>query len=662
MPKKLPSFEENKKLDNEKHKDHDLVTETNVNSDIAIKLSHITKTFLNGAVKANTDISFEIKRNDVHALIGENGAGKSTLTSIIFGLYEQDSGEIFINGEKVKFKSAADARRHKIGMVHQHFKLVENYNVIDNIILGVEPSKFGFINYFQARKKLKELIAKYNFNIRLNDKISSLSVGQQQKVEILKLLFIDADILIFDEPTAVLSDIEIKSFLQMILDFKSMGKTIIIISHKLNEIKEVADNATVIRHGKVVGHYNVKKSTVKQLAEAMVGRTLKEIHNTGSTKFGDVIVKVDNLPLALLKNPNARVGIHKTTQWLLTKLHWSSVTFEIRKFFINNFVCLPKFWWETLLYKTNILKEEPVLNYKYGKQDKLDFENENISLEIRAGEIFAIAGVEGNGQSQFVEYISGLKKAPYGTVFIKRPVKENKYKNKNEKLDKKLYEIRTNSFVSSMLKFTNNDHLLIDDYIDVSYKPILKKYKWGLSFIPEDRHKHGLFLDESIAFNTVSNQMYKWSYSKVGFMDFGSINHNALKVINDFDVRGVASLQDHARGLSGGNQQKLIVGREMNKNTDFIIFTQPTRGLDLGAIEYIHSRILRSKEEGKAILLISYELDEILSLADTITVFNKNKISGMGSKKEMTREKIAECMVSDSIAKSEEIKKGVDNV
>lgn len=632
---------------------HNLSSIGDTNSKIAIKLSHITKTFLNGAVKANTDISFEIKRNDVHALIGENGAGKSTLTSIIFGLYEQDSGDIFINDQKVKFKSAADARKFKIGMVHQHFKLVDNYSVIDNIILGIEPSTFGFINYSQAKKKLRELINKYKFNIKLNDKVSSLSVGQQQKVEILKLLFIDADILIFDEPTAVLSDIEIKSFLQMILDFKKIGKTIIIISHKLNEIKEVADNATVIRHGKVVGHFDVKKSTIKQLAEAMVGRTLKEIHNAGSNKFGEVIVKVDKLPLALLKNPNAKIGIHKFSQFILTKLNWSTVTFAIKKFFVNYFICYPKYLWESMLHSMNILKEKPQLEFKYTSQDKLDFENDNISLEIRAGEIFAIAGVEGNGQSEFVEYVSGLKKAPHGTISIKNVYKQTKTFNP------KIEKIVKNPFISWMLKVTNHDHLLLNDTIDVSYKPIINRYKWGLSFIPEDRHKHGLFLDEGIAFNSVSNQLYKWDYSKLGFLSFGSINHNALNVINDFDVRGVSSLQDHARGLSGGNQQKLIVGREMNKNTDFIIFTQPTRGLDLGAIEYIHSRILKSKEEGKAILLVSYELDEILSLADTIAVFKKNKISGMGSKKEMTREKIAECMVSDSFEKTT---KGASNV
>lgn len=600
---------------------------------VAIKLVNITKTFLNGTIKANTNISFEIFKNEVHALIGENGAGKSTLTSIIFGLYEQDSGEIYINGQKVRFKSASDARKHKIGMVHQHFKLVENYTVLENIILGVEPAnKLGLINFSKARRKLWDLINKYGFNINLNDKVSSLTVGQQQKVEILKLLYLDLDILIFDEPTAVLSDFEIEAFLEMIKDFKKVGKTIIIISHKLNEIKEVADFATVIRHGEVVGHYDVKKSTVKDLAEAMVGRTLKTIQNdSDKNDFGDVILEVKNLPLNLLKNSNVRVARREWVSKILIALQWSDNLFKMKKFFLTYFYDYPRYYWKSMLYRISHfeidgefyprnywkslshkllggdLLDKPKLEFKITNNDKADFTEPGISIKIREGEIFALAGVEGNGQSEFVEFISGLKQAPYSTIWIK----DNKE-------------------------------------VDISYKSVGTRYKLGMSFVPEDRHKHGLFLDESIAFNTASNQLYKRTFNKFGFLDFPAINNNALNIINDFDVRGVSSLQDDVRGLSGGNQQKLIIGREIEKNTKFVIFTQPTRGLDLGAIEYIHSRILQAKAEKKAILLLSYELDEILSLADTIAVFNKNRIVGLGSKKEMTRKKIAELMADSS--------------
>lgn len=604
------------KKSTKKNFDNSNITPNNDPSKVAIKLVNITKTFLNGTIKANTNISFEIFKNEVHALIGENGAGKSTLTSIIFGLYEQDSGQIFIGDKEVKFKSAVDARKYKIGMVHQHFKLVDDYTVTQNIILGVEPTKFGFINYFSVKRKLKELIKKYDFDLNLDAKVSSLTVSQQQKVEILKLLFLDSEILIFDEPTAVLSDNEIKAFLEMVKDFKKEGKTIIIISHKLNEIKEVADFATVIRHGKVVAHYNVKETSIKELAESMVGRTLKTIKNesSGENEFGDVVFQVNNLKLSLLENPNVQVGMTKFTANLMKKINFSSLLFNFKKHFYSLMIDYPKYYWMLFFHKLNIVKEKPELKFTINPNQKIDFTDEGISLKIREGEIFAIAGVSGNGQSEFVEYISGLKKAPYGTIWMK---------------DYEWPEIVSLN--------------------DMSSKSIKSMYKKGMAFVPEDRHKHGLYLDDSAPFNVVCNQLYKKEFNHYGFLKFNTINNKALEVINEFDVRGVTSLQTKMRGLSGGNQQKLIIGREISKDNKFIIFTQPTRGLDLGAIEYIHERILRAKKEKKAILLVSYELDEILSLADTIAVFNKNKIVGMGSKKEMTRSKIAELMAHTAL-------------
>lgn len=575
------------------------------NNKIAVKLENISKSFLDGKVKANQNINIEVIHNEVHALIGENGAGKSTLMSILFGIYEQDEGNIYINGEKVKFQSAKDAQKYRIGMVHQHFKLVDNYSVLQNVILGSEPvisKSFTFINKKQAINKLNELIKKYSFNLNIYDKVQNLTVGQQQKVEILKLLYRDSDILIFDEPTAVLSDDEIKSFLEMIKDFKKSGKTIIIITHKLNEIKEVADNCTVIRHGKVVDKFSIKDTSIEKMAEAMVGRSLKNISNESSIDFenNETIVEIKNLPLALMSNPSVKFSKNKIISDLYAKIRISERINKVKE------------WWYKLLVS---MKFDKLMYLK--KPEELDFSLPTINLKIRAGEILAIAGVEGNGQSQLVEYVSGLRKSPENTI---------------------IYNTK-----------------------DSSFKSIKWRYKFGgLSFVPEDRHKHGLFLDDSIMFNSVSNQMYDKNYNTYGFIATNSIKNHALNVINEFDVRGVGSIDDSVRGLSGGNQQKLIIGREINKNSKFIIFTQPTRGLDVGAIEYIHSRILQAKEEGKAILLVSYELDEILALADTIAVMSKNQIVGIGSRKEMTRNKIGLLMVhgSSSNLNNEDNKQG----
>lgn len=563
------------------------------NNKIAVKLENISKSFLDGKVKANQNINIEVIHNEVHALIGENGAGKSTLMSILFGIYEQDEGNIYINGEKVKFQSAKDAQKYRIGMVHQHFKLVDNYSVLQNVILGSEPvisKSFTFINKKQAINKINELIKKYSFNLNIYDKVQNLTVGQQQKVEILKLLYRDSDILIFDEPTAVLSDDEIKSFLEMIKDFKKSGKTIIIITHKLNEIKEVADNCTVIRHGKVVDKFSIKDTSIEKMAEAMVGRSLKNISNESSIDFenNETIVEIKNLPLALMSNPSVKFSKNKIISDLYAKIRISERINKVKE------------WWYKLLVS---MKFDKLMYLK--KPEELDFSLPTINLKIRAGEILAIAGVEGNGQSQLVEYVSGLRKSPENTI---------------------IYNTK-----------------------DSSFKSIKWRYKFGgLSFVPEDRHKHGLFLDDSVMFNSVSNQMYDKKYNTYGFIATNSIKNHALNVINEFDVRGVGSVDDSVRGLSGGNQQKLIIGREINKNSKFIIFTQPTRGLDVGAIEYIHSRILQAKEQGKAILLVSYELDEILALADTIAVMSKNQIVGIGSRKEMTRNKIGLLMAHGS--------------
>ena len=597
-------------------------------SKYAVQMINITKSFLNGKIIANKDLTLEVLNNEVHALIGENGAGKSTLMSILFGLYEQDSGEILINGEKVSFKSAVDAHKKGIGMVHQHFKLVDNYTVLQNIILGTEPiykyrfkgkeKNINIINFKEAKEKILSLIHKYNFDVNINDKISNLTVGQQQKVEILKLLYLNSEILIFDEPTAVLSDTEIESFLQMLKDFKSEGKTVIIITHKLHEVKKIADTATVIRHGKFVSKFSVKENSIEKIAELMVGRSLKPVINDSKEESkGEIILSVKNLPLALLNNSDVKVPKYKWLSSFYEKIEFSTKVNKIKKFFY-------KIYKSIKLDKLVHLNEPPVL----------DFSLPMINFDVKAGEIVAIAGIEGNGQSELVKYISGSKKSPAGTILF-RCTKE--YRSNFQKKINKL--------------FKRDDNL--GKIKDISFSSITKRLKEGISLVPEDRHKDGLFLDDSIAYNTVCNWMYNKEFNFYGFMNKNAINNHALRIINEFDVRGVGSLEDPVRGLSGGNQQKLIIGREIFKGTDFVIFCQPTRGLDIGAIEYIHSRILQEKKEGKAVLLVSYELDEILSLADRIIVMSKNTIADQGTRKEMTRNRIGLAMAHNFVRKEE---------
>lgn len=519
----------------------------NQEHEYAIEMHQITKTFLNGTVIANKDVNLMVKKNEIHAIIGENGAGKSTLMSILFGIYKQDSGTIKINGDLVNFSSAKDASKSGIGMVHQHFKLIDTFSVLDNVILGSEGvESLKFINRKKIAKELKLIINDYNLKINLKAKVSRITVGQQQKTEILKLLYRNIDILIFDEPTAVLSDDEIKSFLEMLKDFKAAGKTIIIISHKLNEIKEVADSATVIRRGEYIANFAVKDKTISEMAELMVGRKLVQIKNANSTP-------IPNKPILEVKN----------------------------------------------LDITSILKR--VSNKNKDIANKI---NNRINFKINAGEVFAVAGVEGNGQSELAQMISGLMP------------------------------------LNSSAEIIINDHYVTNKSINV-------RYKAGLSHVPEDRHKHGLILDDTIAMNAVLQQVDSKKFSSFGFLKQNEISKYAIEIIKKYDVRGTTRGNNNARGLSGGNQQKLIIGREIEREHKLIMMVQPTRGLDLGAIEFIHNQILNEKSKNNSVLLISYELDEILALADTIAVMQDGKFIEIGSKEVMTRQRIGELMAGE---------------
>ncbi|UTS70985.1 ABC transporter ATP-binding protein [Mycoplasma bradburyae] len=545
----------------------------------ALRMVDIHKSFNNGQIKANVGINLNVKKNEIHAIIGENGAGKSTLMSILFGLYKQDKGQIFIWDQEVNFKSSKDASKSRIGMVHQHFKLIDNFKVIDNIILGTETTKFGIIRYKQCVKKLESLIKEYNFKIDLNAKVSSLTVGEQQKVEILKVLYRDADLLIFDEPTAVLSDNEIESFLDILREFKSKNKTILIITHKLHEIKAVADSATVIRKGQYIGSVDVKTTSIEEMAELMVGRTITPSINNLPVTNDEVVLSVKDL------NLNSKTAEEKYDE-LLNKS--------------SNFV------------KTTVTKGLTKAKEVVKKLSQSSNLKSNISFEIKKGEIFAIAGVEGNGQSKLIEIISGLKKTEAKKIF-----------------------------------FRDNDKL-----VDISKMSLKKRVNLGISFVPEDRHKHGLTLDQSVRINSVNNLIDKKPFSANGLIVPFEIATYAQDIIDKFDVRGTANGTANTRALSGGNQQKLIIGREMTKKHELLILAQPTRGLDVGAIEYIHGQIIEAKKRGKAILLVSYELDEIMALADTIAVINRNSFIGVGSKEEMTRSKIGQLLAGEAINES----------
>lgn len=477
-----------------------------------VLMKGITKRF--GKLVANDSVDFEVRKGEVHALLGENGAGKSTLMSILFGLYTQDEGQIFINGELAHIKHPNDAAKYRIGMVHQHFKLVEIFSVLDNIILGSEETKNSFIVYKNARNKIMEIIEKYNLQIDLDKKISELTVGQQQKVEIIKMLYRDSDILIFDEPTAVLTPQEIKELIEIIKNFAKEGKAVILISHKLNEIKMSSDRCTILRRGKKIDTLDVKDVTTEEMAELMVGRPLIQEYEKGAFNPKENILEVENLTLH---------GKGK-----------------------------------------DILK--------------------SINFHVRSGEIVGIAGIDGNGQTELANALTGLSPISSGLIRLK---------------DK-----------------------------DISRLNIRKRYEAGLSHIPEDRHKFGLVLDFKLSENLVLQEYYKKPYSNYGILNHDIIEEHAKKLVENYDVRSSNSIDTIARSMSGGNQQKAILAREIEREHDLLLAFQPTRGLDVGAIENIHKNLIKERDRGRGVLLISYELEEIFNLSDRILVMYEGEITG----------------------------------
>lgn len=494
-----------------------------------VEFVNITKVF--PGIKANDNINIAIKRGTIHALVGENGAGKSTLMSILFGIYKQTSGIIKINNSPVIINGPNQANDIGIGMVHQHFKLVGNYSNLENIILGSEFQKNGFLDKKTAAIKIKLLQEKFGLKFDLKQKTSNATIVTQQKIEIIKMLYRNADILIFDEPTAVLTPKEIDEFLEILEFLKKNGKTILFISHKLWEVMKVSDEITVIRHGKVVKHYETTKNiTTTEIANAMVGQNIVNSKNKNNTFSKECILHIEKV--------------------------------------------------------------------SSGKKIK------NLDLKINAGEILAIAGVEGNGQEELEYILSGISKPKSGKILLKDRL----------------------SSVNQMKDITNFSSS--------------KKNKSHISVIPGDRHKHGLVLDFNINDNSIIRRLYEKRFNKFSIINNKEKNKFSKEIIDKYDVRGSRDGVAIARSLSGGNQQKAIVGRELLTDHDLIVIVQPTRGLDIGAINMIHNEIIKEKEKGKAVLLISYELDEIITLADTIAVINKGKIVGIKPSKDFSRKEI----------------------
>lgn len=543
----------------------------------AVEMKNITKVFLDKII-ANDNISLKIKAGEIHALVGENGAGKSTLMSILFGLYQPTKGLIKINDKEVVISNSIKATELGIGMVHQHFKLVDNFTMLENIILGSESVvKWQWIDFKKAKNRILELSKKYKLNIDLNLKVENSTVGMQQRVEILKVLYRGADIIVLDEPTAVLTPQEITSLLEIIKELKQSGKTIIFISHKLDEVKAIADSVTVIRNGKVVSSFLASQKSADEIAALMVGRELVPVKNLSSAPLGETLLKIENLHV---KNMNSNLKSNKL-RFLFTKKN------NKKQKAISN----------------NLTKE--VLGL------------ENFNLEIKAGEIVAVAGVEGNGQSELIYSLTGLMKAIKGKVFLK----DKDITNWNSK----------------------------------------KLYKYGfLSHIPEDRHKYGLVLDYTVIDNMVLQNIEQYPFSKYGLLRKKAIQNYAQKIITSYDVRGSDSGFALARGLSGGNQQKAVVGRELNRNHQILIVAQPTRGLDIGAIEYIHKKILEEKEKGNAVLLISYELFEVMTLADRIVVLHSGKITGTVAAKGIKKETLGLMMAGQKWSDIKQNKKPIN--
>lgn len=504
-------------------------------SEYIVEMKHITKRF--PGIVANDDVTLQIKKGEIFALLGENGAGKSTLMSMLFGMYEPDEGEIYIRGKKERISSPSYASKLNIGMVHQHFKLVSNYTIAENIIMGMEPKKkalglFPYVDLKSANREIAQLSKKYGLEVDPEKVIEDINVSTQQRVEILKMLYREAEILIFDEPTAVLTPQEIEFLLDIIKGLRKNGKTIILITHKLEEIKQVADRCAILNRGRLIDVLDVASTSTKQMANLMVGREVSFETEKSAPQFKEKILEVENLSVR------------------------NSDNFEVVK---------------------------------------------NVSFSIRGGEIFAIAGVSGNGQVEIADAIAGLLKASSGSI----------------KLNGK----------------------------EITHYSIRKRTMEGISYIPEDRQSYGLVMDFTLEDNLALKNYYKEPFCHRGILRQAEFTRYAEKLIADYDVRSGQGNKTMVRSMSGGNQQKAIIAREIELSSPLMIFVQPTRGLDIGAIENIHRQIIGERDKGRAILLISLELDEIMNCADTIGVIYNGELKKIAPASELTTNEVGEFMM-----------------
>ncbi|MEW4617551.1 ABC transporter ATP-binding protein [Streptococcus xiaochunlingii] len=498
-----------------------------------IEMREITKIF--GEFVANDKINLELRKGEIHALLGENGAGKSTLMNMLAGLLEPTSGEIVVNGKSEKLDSPSKAASLGIGMVHQHFMLVEAFTVAENIILGSEVTNKGVLDLKKANADILELSERYGLAVDPTAKVEDISVGAQQRVEILKTLYRGADILIFDEPTAVLTPAEILELMEIMKTLVKEGKSIILITHKLDEIRAVADRVTVIRRGKSIQTVGIEGATNKDLAEMMVGRSVSFVTEKEEAQPKEVVLQISDLVV----NENRGVPAVK-----------------------------------------------------------------ELSLDVRAGEIVGIAGIDGNGQSELIQAITGLRKVKSGSIKIKG-----------------------------------------QEVVGLSPRKITEM---NVSHVPEDRHRDGLVLEMMLSENIALQTYYKEPFSKNGVLNYNQINSYARQLMEEFDVRAANEIVP-ASALSGGNQQKAIIAREVDRNPDLLIVSQPTRGLDVGAIEYIHKRLIGERDKGKAVLVVSFELDEILNLSDRIAVIHDGKIQGIVKPSETNKQELGILMAGGEI-------------
>ena len=512
----------------------------NLETQYAIEMLNITKRF--PGIIANDNITLQLRHGEIHALLGENGAGKSTLMSVLFGMYQPEEGIIKKNGEVVTIKDPNDANALGIGMVHQHFKLVECFSVLDNIIMGMEPTRHGFLQKKAAREKVMALSEKYGLQIDPDALVEDITVGMQQRTEILKMLYRDNEILIFDEPTAVLTPQEIDELMQIMKNLAKEGKSILFISHKLAEIMAVADRCTVLRKGKYIGTVETKNTTMEELSAMMVGRSVNFHVEKSPCQPGEVVLNVEHMTVA-------------------SKMH-----------------------------KNNAVKD--------------------VSFQVRRGEIVCIAGIDGNGQTELVYGLTGLEPLSGGKITMCGQ--------------------------------------------DITNLSIRKKSLLGMSHIPEDRHKHGLVLDYSLEDNLVLQRYFEPEFTtKAGFLRRDNIRKYATRLIEEYDVRSGQGPITQARSMSGGNQQKAIVAREIDKNPELLVAVQPTRGLDVGAIEFIHKQLVAQRDAGRAVLLVSLELDEVMDVPDRILVMYEGEIVGELDPKTTTQEELGLYMAG---AKRDEVK------